>query len=496
MKRVQYKKPRIGLYSTGLEAYWAQFPGLRERLLTYNRFIEINLAKSCDVSNFGLVDTVLKARKAGDWFTEQQVDIIFVHAATYATSATVLPVHQNCSAKVILLNLQPSPQLNYDETNTAEWLANCGACPVPEFANALHRANISYDVINGLLGLSETPVCTKSDENTSHMPEAEKAWKTINEWVQAARIKRNLQQATFGFLGNTYSGMLDLYSDFTMLQAQTGIHIEVLEMCDLQALQEYVTTSDVAEIEQITQGMFNIAEDSPSEKLAKKPSKEQLEQAYSVAATQQKLVEERGLDALAYYYHGAPGNAYEQLQSDFILGHSLLTANGISCAGEGDLKTAVAMKVCDTIGVGGSFCEIVVTDYKEGTILFGHDGPFHIDIAEGKPALRGMGVYHGKQGSGISVEAKVKTGPITLLYLTQTVEGRLKWIISEARSTDGRIMTIGNTQTPVKFSLHPDEYFDALFKEAPTHHCAMAIGHNAGVFTKMAQLMGTEFNVI
>ncbi|MFE6170067.1 hypothetical protein ACFVP8_19635 [Viridibacillus arvi] len=496
MKRVQYKKPRIGLYSTGLEAYWAQFPGLRERLLTYNCFIESNLAKSCDVANFGLVDTVQKARKAGDWFTEQQVDIIFVHAATYATSATVLPVHQHCSAKVILLNLQPSPQLNYDETNTAEWLANCGACPVPEFANALHRANIPYDVINGLLGLSETPVDTKSDENTSHMPEAQKAWKTINEWVQAAKIKRNLQQATFGFLGNTYSGMLDLYSDLTMLQAQTGIHIEVLEMCDLQALQDYVTTSDVAEIEQITQDMFNIAEDSPSEKLAKKPSKEQLAQAYNVAATQQKLVEERGLDALAYYYHGAPGNAYEQLQSDFILGHSLLTANGISCAGEGDLKTAVAMKVCDTIGVGGSFCEIVVTDYKEGAILFGHDGPFHIDIAEGKPALRGMGVYHGKQGSGISVEAKVKTGPITLLYLTQTVEGRLKWIISEAESTDGRIMTIGNTQTPVKFSLHPDEYFDALFKEAPTHHCAMAIGHNASVFTKMAKLMGTEYKVI
>ena len=27
------KKPRIGLYSVGLRAYWEQFPGLRERLI-------------------------------------------------------------------------------------------------------------------------------------------------------------------------------------------------------------------------------------------------------------------------------------------------------------------------------------------------------------------------------------------------------------------------------------------------------------------------------
>ena len=35
------------------------------------------------------------------------------------------------------------------------------------------------------------------------------------------------------------------------------------------------------------------------------------------------------LDALTYYYRGKDGNAYEQLQEAFILGHSLLTAQGI-----------------------------------------------------------------------------------------------------------------------------------------------------------------------
>ena len=147
------------------------------------------------------------------------------------------------------------------------------------------------------------------------------------------------------------------------------------------------------------------------------------------------------------------------------------------------------MKICDLLGAGGSFSEIVVTDYNEGTILIGHDGPFHIRIADGRPLLRGMGVYHGKKGTGISVEAKVKRGPVTLFGVTQTRDGRLKWIISEAEATGAPIMKIGNTQTHVKFDCDPDTYMDRWFAEAPTHHCAMAVGHVASVIEKLDKLM-------
>ena len=142
-----------------------------------------------------------------------------------------------------------------------------------------------------------------------------------------------------------------------------------------------------------------------------------------------------------------------------------------------------------SLGTGGSFSEIVVVDYVDETILLGHDGPFHIAIAEGKPLLRGMGLYHGKQGTGVSVEAKVKTGPLTTLNVTQTGDGKLKFISSEGDSTNGPIMQIGNTQTPVRFRTRPDHYMTRWFAEAPTHHCAMSIGHNAALFEKVGDLM-------
>ncbi|MBB6674056.1 L-fucose/L-arabinose isomerase family protein [Cohnella nanjingensis] len=483
------KKPRIGLYSVGLRAYWEQFPGLRDRLTAYGKFIERRLSAWGEVFNFGLVDTESEGRRAGEWLSSRQVDLVFCHAATYSTSSTVLPVHQICSAPVIFLNLQPTARISYEQSTTGEWLAHCGACPVPEFANAFNRAGIPFRVVNGLLGLDRSPDISLADEATAGRPEAVRAWREIEAWARAAAVPRTLRYSRFGFLGNTYSGMLDMYSDFTMIQAQTGLHVEVLEMCDLDRMLRAVTPEEVkAKLEEVRH-MFVISGDSPSDPIAKRPTDEQMAWSCQVAAAQERLVREYDLDALTYYYHGAPGGEYEKLQGGFIVGHSLLTARGIPCAGEGDLKTNVAMKICDILGTGGSFSEIVVVDYDDETILLGHDGPFHIAISEGKPILRGMGLYHGKQGTGVSVEAKVKTGPVTTLNLTQTGDGKLKLIISEGASTDGPIMRIGNTQTPVKFREHPDGYMARWFAEAPTHHCAMSIGHNASLFQKAAELL-------
>lgn len=490
------KKAKIGLYSIGLKTYWDQFNGLKERIIEYSNFIKDTMSQWCEVYNYGLVDDEASGIRAGEWFNENNVDLIFCHSATYSTSSTVLPIHQRCKAPVIILNLQPTDQINYKKTSTGEWLAHCGACPVPEISNAFNRSGISFHVVNGLLGLPYTPDISVTNENTAEKEEAHKAWNDIKEWIAAANVLSGIKNSRFGFLGNYYNGMLDMYSDFTMLQAQTGMHIEVLEMCDLDRYLHKITNEDIRQKSNEINRMFVISGDSEADPIATTPSEDQLLWSAQVAAAQEKMILDYDLDALSYYYHGSDGNNYEKLQSGFILGHSLLTAKGIPCAGEGDIKTALAMKICDILGVGGSFCEIVVTDYKNKTILMGHDGPFHIAISNGKPILRGMGLYHGKKGNGISVEAKVIKGNITTLGVTQTINGKLKFIISEGVSTDGEIMQIGNTQTPVKFPFHPDIYMDKWFKENPTHHFAMSVGKNAKLLEKVGILMNINTVII
>ena len=113
-------KIRVGLYTTGLKAYWPQFGALRERLEGYGRFIADELAgvEGAEVFNFGLVDCAEKGIEAGEYFCRNLCDIVFLHIGTYVTSDSVLPVHQICKAPAVVLNLQPAAQVNYAKTTT------------------------------------------------------------------------------------------------------------------------------------------------------------------------------------------------------------------------------------------------------------------------------------------------------------------------------------------------------------------------------------------
>jgi L-arabinose isomerase len=170
----------------------------------------------------------------------------------------------------------------------------------------------------------------------------------------------------------------------------------------------------------------------------------------------------------------------------------MLTARGIPCAGEGDIKNALAMLIMDRLEAGGSFTEFYAMDFTNELVIMGHDGPFHLQIADGKPALRGLGLYHGKRGKGVSVEARVKAGPITILGITQTADGKLKLIVAEGKSEPGAVLHIGNTNSRLNFKMSPAEFMDKWCDQGPTHHCAMGVGYQAGRIEKIGRLLGLE----
>jgi L-arabinose isomerase len=457
---------RIGLFSIGLEAYWPQFPGLKERLEGYARDVGQQLSASGDtVISAGLVDTAQRAADAGALLAASDLDIIFCHAATYATSSQVLPVVQRAGAPVVVLNLQPSPQLDYEHCGTGEWLAHCSACCVPEIANAFSRARVPFRVVSGML--YGDPVAERE----------------IGQWRMAARAWRALRTARLGFLGHTYPGMLDMYSDFTMISAQTGAHVEVLEMCDLARCLRESQPEETQAVLQLARETF-VLEDCPGEDLG---------WAASVAVALERLVRRFELDGLAYYYRGLDGNEYERLAAGMILGNSLLTARGVPASGEGDLKNCVAMKILSSLGAGGAFTEIYAMDFVEQFVLVGHDGPGHLALCHQKPVLRGLGLYHGKRGHGVSVEFSVRPGPVTLLAVTQTAAGRLKLIAAEGESIAGPVLRIGNTNTRVRFPYGPAEFINRWCQEAPTHHFALGSGQWKAHLEKSAFLAGLDY---
>lgn len=479
-------KAKIGVFGIGLAAYWPQFAGLKERLEGYQQTVEDRIRETgAAVVSAGLVDTAPVAQQAGDLFAQANVDMIVCYVGTYSTSSQVLPAVQRRKAPVLILNLQPAAALDYPDTDTAEWLANCCACCVPEIANAFARSRIQFNVVSGLLN----PV--EGAPNQYYV----RAWREIEEWIVAAGIMRTLSYSRIGFLGHTYPGMLDLYSDFTMHHAQLGAHVEVLEMDDLSERVDGATDAEIAaKIAEITT-TFEIAVPG-KDKISMAVTDESMVWSARVAVGLDKLVSDFDLNGLTYYYRGLNGNAYEELGSSLIVGNSLLTTRGVPASGEGDLKTCLAMLIMDRLGAGGSFTEFYAMDFVDEFILMGHDGPGHVAISAEKPLLRGLGLFHGKRGHGLSVEFNVKTGPVTILGMTQTADGQLKLLAAQGEAEPGPRLEIGNTNSRIRFNLDPAEFMNRWSEEGPTHHCALGIGHQAGTIKKLARLLDLEFVAI
>jgi len=468
----------IGLFGIGLNAYWPQFPGLHGRLTAYLAQVAQLLARpAVKIVNLGLVDTTEKAFAAGHEFRRADVDLIFLYVTTYALSATVLPVVRRAKVPVILLNLAPSAAIDYSSFNqmgdrakmTGEWLAHCQACAVPEIANVFKRCRIPFFQVTGVL---EGDPAARQE---------------IADWIDAALVAHRMEHNRLGVLGHYYGGMLDVYSDLTQHCAFFGGHIEIIEVDELSDLRRQVPKEEIAARVEDFRRTFDVQSDCPQP---------ELERAARTSVALDRLVQLHDLGSLAYYYKGIGNPDNEDTASSIILGATLLTARGIPAAGECEIKNAQAMKIMDCFGAGGSFTEYYAVDFNHDVILMGHDGPGHSAIAQGKTKVRPLQVYHGKVGRGLSVEMTVKHGPVTLLSVVQTADGKLKLLAAEATSEPGPILEIGNTNSRYRFKIGAKSFMNAWNAEGPAHHCAVGIGHIASKLQKLALLLGMDCTTI
>lgn len=465
---------RLGLFGIGLEAYWSQFAGLKERLEGYLSHVAAKLARpGVEIVNLGLIDTPERAFEAGSRFRREDVDIIFLHVTTYALSSTVLPVVQRAKVPVVVLNLAPSAAIDYQTFNrladraamTGEWLAHCAACPVPELANVFRRAGIRFHQITGVL--DDDPAC----------------WREVDEWVEAARVAAGLYGNRLGLMGHTYCGMLDIESDATLQCATFGTHIEHIEVDELSALRRDVGPAQVQSRLDDFRQVFDLQPDCSPEDLA---------EAARTSVALDQLVAQHRLGSLAYYYQGTGVAENEATISSIILGCSLLTGRGVPVAGEYEVKNVQAMKIMDLFGAGGSFTEYYAMDFNDDVVLMGHDGPGHIRIAEGRTKVRPLTVYHGKVGRGVSVEMAVKHGPVTLLSVIEAGAGKLALLCAEAESVPGPILEIGNTNSRYRFACGARAFVNQWNASGPAHHCAVGVGHLGAKISKLGQLIGLE----
>jgi L-arabinose isomerase len=456
---------RIGLVAGGLAAYWPQFPDLLPQLQQSSRYVsERFTALDAEVVDVGFISDAQEAAIAAETLRKADCDLIVIFLTTYLTSSMVLPIAQRSHTPVLVIDLQPTEAMDHANFDTGKWLAYCGQCPVPEVANVFRRAGIEFRSVSGHL----------KDEN---------AWARITRWVHAAAVRGTLRTARHGLMGHLYPGMLDVSTDLTLVSAQFGSHVEVLEFDDLRVRVDAVTDAQVRERVALAHDLFQVDDSVNDDDFA---------WGARVSVGLDRLVDDFDLDSGAYYHRGLEGEQHERLGAGMILGASLLTACGIPFVGEYELRTSLAMLAAHTIGAGGSFTEIQALNFTDGVVEMGHDGPAHLAVSENQPLLRGLGIYHGKRGYGVSVEFDVTRGPVTTFGIGQDRDGRYSFITSEGEVVPGPLLAIGNTTSRVDFGGDPGQWVDEWSQTGVGHHWALCVGHRAADIHAAASLLGIE----
>ena len=462
LDRITARRPRVGLVAGGLGAYWPQFPDLLPQLQRSSARVSERMTElHCDVIDVGFISDAEEGARAAEQLRVAGCDLIVGFLTTYMTATMLVPIAQRSGAPVLLINLQPTEAMDHATFDTGQWLAYCGACPLPEMANAFERCGVPFRSVSGFL---EDP----------------RAWERISGWIKAAGVRGTLRNARHGVMGHLYPGMLDVSTDLTLVTSQLGGHMEVVEFDDLRVRVDAVTDHDAEARVRLAQDVFELDGSVDAE---------DFEWAARVSVGLDRLVDDFSLDSIAYYHRGLEGEKHERLGAGMILGASFLTARGVPVVGEYELRTSLAMLIMDRLGAGGSFTEFQALNFRDGVVEMGHDGPAHLAISDQRPLLRGLGVYHGKRGWGVSVEFDVKHGPVTAFGIGQRRDGSYVGVVAEGEVVGGPLLRVGNTTSRVDFGCDPGVWTDAWSGSGVGHHWALGTGHRTAELRATAELL-------
>ena len=455
-------RPRIGVLPTGHRFYWDQFPQLKQMGEKMYGELRRRLGEFGEVIAPELVDTPEKARAAAGFFSTHPVDILLIFPFGYTTGSCVVPVASAISVPIRILNAHEHSTYHYGSADTAIYLHHEGVCCIPEYAGTLVELGKAFKVRTGHFGDS-------------------RFWQEIQADCQGAAAARAFKSLNFGVIGKTYDGMTDMPIDEHKLLKTTGRLLDRPEVEEIENAYARVTAQQIEDMFQQLREMYDVDATVTNH---------HLRVSAQIAVAFDEVVTRHDINAFGYYWWGEK-ELITQLRAQSALAVSRVTALGRPGVTEGDVKTAMALKIMDLLGSGGMFVEFFSMDFDENFFLLGHDGPANINVAHGKAKLQHLAVHHGKTGHGIGIDFRIPTGPVTLLNLSQFVAGpRFKLIHTVGDAIPGDILNIGNPNCRVRVSSPMHEFMDAWCQQGPSHHIALGLGDKSKQLEAFAESIG------
>ncbi|MEM7132007.1 MAG: hypothetical protein AAF702_37195 [Chloroflexota bacterium] len=455
-------RAKIGLLPAGHHYYWEQYPRLKEMGMRMYRGLRDMLDPHADIVAPELVDTPEKSRAAGEMFAQEQVDMVVVFPFGYTPSMDMLPAIQGVEVPVRILNAHEDRSYDYASADTTDYLHHEAVCCIPELAGALVSVGKKFKVRTGSFDEARLQQELQADF----------------AGVAAARFFRTMN---VGLIGEVYPGMTDMPVDESRLLRATGRMLARPEVEEIEEAYHRVTNDQLEEMVTHFRSVYDVDATVTNE---------HMRFSAQAAVAYEEVLKKHDIFAFGYYWWGEK-ELITQLRAQSGLAVSRLAAMGRPGVTEGDVKTAMAMKILDLLGGGGMFVEFFAMDLDENSFLMGHDGPSNIGMAQGRPRLMHLETHHGKSGHGLGIDFDMQQGPVTMLNLTQVNAGdTFKLIYTIGESLEGTILNIGNPNTRVKIDRPIHEFMDAWCQQGPSHHIALGVGDHTQALEAFAEAMG------
>ena len=328
----------------------------------------------------------------------------------------VVPALVDLTVPIRLLNTHEDRSYDYATADTTLYLHHEAVCCIPEIAGALTSLGKKFRVRTGWM---DDPRLKKE----------------LADDFGGAAAARFFQGMNVGLIGQVYTHMADMPIDEHRLMRATGRMLAHPEVEEIENAYHRVTDAQLEDMYHQFREMYDVDTTVTNE---------YMRFSAQVSVAFDEVISKHDIYAFGFFWWGER-ELMTQLRAQAGLAVSRLAALGRPGVTEGDVKSAMAMKILDLLGGGGMFVEFFSMDFDEDFILFGHDGPSNINVAQGRPRLTHLEVHHGKSGHGLGIDFDMQQGPITLLNLTQFDAGdTFKLIYSVAEVIPGPVLSIGN----------------------------------------------------
>jgi len=459
-------RPKIGLLPTGHSYYWPQFPNLKQLGMNmYHKLLDI-LKQHAEIVAPDLVDTAEKAEQAGKLFQHEGVDMVLIFPLGYTASMQIVPAVHKLDVPIRILNAHEDRSYDYATADTAIYLHHEGVCCIPEYAGALVNLGKKFKVRTGFF----------DDARLRNEIQAD------FKGVGAAKFFKNMN---IGLIGEVYTHMSDMPIDEHRLLKATSKMLKQPEVEEIENAFHRVTDDQLEDMYRQFRALYDVDQTVTNE---------HMRFAAQTAIAYNEVITRHDIYAFGYYWWGEK-DLITQLRAQSNLAVSRLAALGRPGVTEGDVKSAMAVKIMDLLGAGGMFVEFFAMNFDEDFFLMGHDGPSNINMAKGKPRLQHLKIQHGKSGHGLGIDFDMQEGPVTLLNLTQFDAGEtFKLVYSIGEIIPGPILNIGNPNCRVRVQRPIHEFMDAWCQQGPSHHLAIGYGDQSDALEIFAEAM--KFKIV